>query len=378
MKVLIINYEFPPIGGGGATASYQIAERLSTTYNIKVLTGGYGDLPRYEKVGHYEIYRVPAIRRKAESTTPIEMITFMLSGSWHGWKLAREWQPDVMAAFFGIPSGAVSWFIHKITRIPYTVSLLGGDVPGFQPYDLKLYHAITKPFIKSIWNNATGVSANSIGLAALANQTLPELPIQVITNGINHEMFYPSPVSPPLPTRILFVGRLVQQKAPLDLIRAAAILREKTNHPFVVEIVGDGPLLPELRQLTRKLNLTEQIQFSGWCPFEQLADRYRSAHIFCLPSLDEGMPYVVVQAMACGLPIVGTDIMGTQELVKHGVTGYLSPVSQPEKLAESFSLLIENQALRQQMGMEGAKVAAEYNWERFTASYIALFEQAHR
>ncbi len=378
MKILIINYEFPPIGGGGATASYQVAERLSHEHEIKVLTGTYGSLPRYEKVNKYEVYRVPAIRRKAERTTPFEMITFILSACWFGWRLVRQWKPDVMATFFGMPSGAVGWFIHKMTGIPYTVSLLGGDVPGFQPYDLRLYHALSKPFIKRIWRAAGGVSANSVGLAQLANQTTPELEIFVITNGVDHDMFYPPSEEPDLPIRILFVGRLVRQKAPVDLLKAAACLRQKTQQPFVIEFIGDGPLLAEMQTQAQALGLTGVVEFSGWCPFEQLADRYRASHIFCLPSLDEGMPYVVVQAMACGLPVVGTDIMGIQELVEEGVTGHLVPAGQPDALAEALAHIINDSQQRHLMSQAGQRAAQKYNWHGFIQNYLHLFNQAVR
>ncbi len=376
MRILIINYEFPPIGGGGGTASLQAAARLSEKHAVKVLTSRYADLPSYERIDRFEVHRVPVMRRRQDRSNIFEMMTFILGAMWGGRRLIREWQPDVMAAFFGIPSGVAAWIFHLLTGIPYTISLLGGDVPGFTGIGLELHYRLLKPLIRVIWRKAAGVTANSVGLANLAQQTTPELDIQVIVNGIDTEQFCPAETPPPAPVRVLFIGRLVEHKAPGDLIQAAALLKQKDIAPFVIEFVGDGPLRESLENLSVELAVDDRVEFSGWWPFEQLADKYRSAHVFCLPSLHEGMPYVVVQAMACGLPIVGTDSIGMQELVVDGENGFLIPISTPDQLADRLAAVINDPDLRARMGIKAREYALPYNWDIFAERYEALFRAA--
>src|SRR5262249_7766106 len=154
------------------------------------------------------------------------------------------WKPDAVIAFFGIPSGPVGLLLKLIGGRPYIVSLRGGDVPGFQPYDLALFHKLLGPVIRLLWKKAVAVVANSGGLAALGRRFAPEVPIEVIPNGVDGRKFHPAADGKkhPGPVRMLFVGRVVFQKGLDVLLEALAGLPVELD--YELEIIGDGDERP--------------------------------------------------------------------------------------------------------------------------------------
>ena len=183
MKILLINSEFPPIGGGAGNASANLARCLAFLgHQVIVLTAAYRDLPREETLEEVLVYRIPAGRRWMDRSSAFEQLCFVAAASLAAWRLVRRWNPDVTLAFFGMPSGAVAWLLKKLFGIPYVVSLRGGDVPGFRPYDFKFYHRLIGPFLHVIWRDAAAVVANSTGLRDLALAFDPGAEIPIVPN----------------------------------------------------------------------------------------------------------------------------------------------------------------------------------------------------
>ena len=148
MRILIINSEYPPIGGGAGNACANLgAELAAQGQDVTVLTVRYGDLPEFQEEKGVHIWRIKSLRRHKERSGAFEQGFFVLSGSLGTLSLLRKWQPDVIIAFFGVPAGAVTWLTGGLTRIPYLVSLRGGDVPGFRPYDFAFYHRLMAPVL---------------------------------------------------------------------------------------------------------------------------------------------------------------------------------------------------------------------------------------
>src|SRR5688500_14360277 len=141
MRILILNREYPPIGGGAGDARAHIADQFERMgHTVTVVTSRFGTLPHRQHQGGMTLDRVPGLRRRQDRSNPLEQIIFILSASL--WTLRRipRFRPHATLAFFGVPSGPVAWLIKKLFRVPYVVSLRGGDVPGFRPYDFRLYH----------------------------------------------------------------------------------------------------------------------------------------------------------------------------------------------------------------------------------------------
>ncbi|MGD8777268.1 MAG: glycosyltransferase family 4 protein [Syntrophobacterales bacterium] len=373
IRLLLINYEYPPLGGGAGNATAHLAREFTLLgAEVMVLTSGFRGLPAKETSNGFAVKRIPTIRRRLDRCTPVEMLTFMISASLTALRLTRSWRPDVTIAFFGIPCGPVAYTLKAIYGVPYIVSLRGGDVPGFQPYDLALYHRLMKPAICFLWRQATCVVANSQGLRDLAQSSEPDVTIHVIPNGVDPERFRPEG-SPNRngPVRLLYVGRLTYQKGVDVLIQALNKLDSEIE--FEVELVGDGNARRPLERMAREFDLVDRLHFTGWLDRTEIPQRYQQADIFVLPSRDEGMANVILEAMASGLPVIATKIPGNAELVRHGENGLLVMPDDSEQLADALSELMNKVELRQRMGSSGrALVERGYSWSHMAQQYLEV------
>jgi glycosyltransferase involved in cell wall biosynthesis len=366
MRILLINYELPPIGAGAGNATDQIARCLAGAgLEVLVLTSRYRTLPARERRDGYLIWRAPAVRRRVDRCSPAEMLTFMIGAAPLAVAIGRRWRPDAACAFFGVPSGPLALLLRNLFGIPYLVSLRGGDVPGFMGRELALLHRLTLPATLSIWRHSAGLIANSPGLVALARRTWPAAPIELIPNGIDLETFRPPDRRRPArPLRLLCVGRLASQKGVVHLLDALAQARSSPR----LRVVGDGPERPQLERAAHALGLGQRVEFMGWVPRADLPRHYGWADAFVLPSLDEGMPNVVLEAQASGLAVVGTDVAGTRDLVEPERTGLLVPPADPAALAAAIDRL-EDAALVCELGNSSRLAALAYGWEGVAARY---------
>lgn len=419
MKLLLVNYEFPPVGAGAGNATDHTARQLTELgHDVVVLTAAHGHLPRKEKRHGYTVLRAPALRRRADHSTPLEMLSFTLGGTMRALSLTRTWQPDACLCYFTLPCAPVGWVLKHRLGIPYAALLRGGDVPGFEPERMARMHRLCGPAIRALWQDADAVSANCDWLANLARKELPGLDVSVIPNGVDTTEFCPRP-SPEhgAETRLLFTGRLASQKGVDVLLRALALAKqepdagrphtadsqnapdERVPHgqaaqgrqghtaqadsnrtstadpsttsatrpqaPLRLDIVGDGPLRPELERMTAQLGLSDSVTFHGWMQREDLPAAFAAADIFVLPSLDEGMPNVLLEAMASGLPAVATSAGGSAELVISDATGLLVPPGNHRALAEALQVLTRDPDLGRRMGRK-ARARAEqiFSWRR--------------
>jgi glycosyltransferase involved in cell wall biosynthesis len=287
--------------------------------------------------------------------------------------LARIARPDVSLAFFGLPSGAVAWFLQLMLGIPYVVSLRGGDVPGFRPYDFWLYHRIAVPFLHVIWRGAKVVVANSEGLRSLARAFDSRVDIRVVPNGVDTERFAAAERKWD-PAIVLSVGRIVHQKGLDVALQALAGLRDLDWH---WRIAGDGPELPTLRARIAQAGLASRASFLGWQTSEQLRQEYARANLFLFPSRHEGMPNAMLEAMASGLPVIATRIAGNEELVENEQTGLLVQSEDPDALMSALRRVLPDGVLRAKMGRAGrARAAATYGWEKAASDYRSMLEEA--
>jgi len=371
MRLLLINYEYPPLGGGAGNATANLArEWAALGHEVLVMTSRYADLPVRETRDGYQVWRIPALRRAADRSNPLEMLSFLLSAMVHVLRLGRAGRPTVSVAFFGIPSAPAAWLLRVLYGVPYWVSLRGGDVPGFQPYDLKHFHRLTRPIIYLLWRGAAGVVANSQGLAALASRTALRLPIPVIPNGVDTRFFCP-PAAPAPPSAWLFAGRLREQKGLHFLIQALAHLSPSERASLHMTVVGDGPWGEQFQRLAQEVGVADCLRFVGWLDRPNLAEAYRRHALFILPSLDEGMPNVLLEAMASGMALIATDIAGNQELVAGN--GWLVPPADSAALADALRQALHQPEALALLGQKSRARAEARSWRVAAQAYLDLF-----
>jgi len=186
--------------------------------------------------------------------------------------------------------------------------------------------------------------------------------IEIVYNSIRVEEF-PRQVrrnSVHLPV-VLGVGRLDPKKGYHVLLHACALLRRRGVR-FQTVLIGEGTEKDRLMGLRRQLGLEGQVELLGKLPFEEVKPWYYRADVFVMPSVvtpqgdTDGLPTVVIEAMAASLPVVGTSTGGIPEAVREGITGFIVPANSPEALADRIQQLLEREDLRIQFGMEGRRV----------------------
>lgn len=379
LRILMVNHEFPPLGGGGGIVTYHLGrEFVRRGHEVVLITSGFDRLPCFQLVEGVRVHRLPALRGSRDVAKVHEMLSFVLSGSIWALRNVDKLRPDVVQVFFGIPSGPIAYLLKKAAGVPYVVFLGGRDVPrpNPDPPHYRYLYAILKPAIRAIWRGAGAVVACSRGLKELALKTDPSVDIKVIPDGIDLSKFR-APKRPidPDPVRVLSIGRLIPRKGFHRLIAALPALRRRASRRFILEIVGEGPMMGELKRMAEELGVSDIVRFVGSVPYERLHERYESAHIFALCSSAEGMPLVVLEAMATGLPVVASRVQGIDELVSDGVNGFLiDDPSDAEAIAEGLAKLIDDGRLRLRMGEEALRTVGRYDWSNIAERYLRIYK----
>jgi len=201
--------------------------------------------------------------------------------------------------------------------------------------------------------------------------------VKIIPNGVDTKLFNPFvPDSTSIRKKYrikndyaLFVGRLVEQKGVHFLIKAIA---ETKLHAV---IVGDGPLRLYLQNLSRSLGVDKQMHFVGTIPSNELPKFYAEAAVFVVPSLAEGLPLVGLEAMASGLPLLGSRISGISEIINHGHNGFSVRPGDIGHLRKRLIQLFEDASLRKTMGARSRKIAeTEYSWDQVAKRTFHLYQ----
>ena len=380
LKVLMVNYEFPPIGGGGGTTTRFLAKyltRLDVEVNVMTSNPGKEDI-----VDHHEGYRMHYVgptKNKLSGTHIPELARFALTIIYYSKIVLNRIKPDLIHCFFTLPSGSCGLYCKKFYNVPYITSVLGADVPGFNIGDWRLdaYHALTRFLSKSIWKNSSHIVANSNSLKETCNEFSPNNKIEIISNGVDTELFYPAKNKKSnSEIQLLFISRLMPQKGIDTLIKACDVLNKRGVTNYKLTIVGEGHLKNLMFSLIEKYNLREKINHLGWKDLEELPDIYRAADIFILPSVMEGMSSVVLQAMASGLPIVASRVKGFEEVLEENENGLFAEYNNPGQFANAIEKLIESESLRKSMSEKSLKKSKMFSWESIAKQYLELYEKA--
>lgn len=373
MKILVLNYEFPPLGGGaGDVAKALCREYAARGHEVKVITSWYTGLPRHERIDGYEVHRVRACRRHRERSDFIQMGCYVLGAFPALMHMCRTWRPDVIHSHFLLPTTLLAFAAWGIFRIPYIITLHGGDVPSHLPEQTSSVFRLVKPVAGLIGSHATCIAAVSEGLCRLAGDDFPRLRTRIvhIGNGV-HTEGPPRGEKFPVPT-FLFVGRLSPEKNLPFLMEAMARIRSR--YRFI--LAGDGPERKTVESLIVRHNLQDTVLLKGWVERPEIQELMRGSHFLVLPSAREGMPMVVLQAYACGLPVIATRIPGLETLVEHGRTGFLLDPGDSAGLAEILQEVCDNPALSANMSASCYETAVtRYPWEKSAQAYLSHMER---
>ncbi len=370
MKILVLNYEFPPLGGGAGNATLRMFEVFSgySELEIHLVTSSLGKFRKENFSSNITIHFLDIGKDPRQIFN--QSIGNLITYTWKAYKYARELVTlhnfDLIHAFFGIPCGYIAM---KMGGVPYIVSLRGSDVPFYS----KKYKWLDRFFLKrmsgKIWKRAAYVVANSRGLKALALQSYPKQVIEVIPNGIDLQKFYPaSRKNRKGMLRVIAVGRFIPRKGYGYLIKALEGLQSQVQ----LSLVGAGPLKEELESIAKQVE--GNVHFTGRVPHEELPELYRSHDVYVQSSFNEGMSNTLLEAMASGLAVVATNTGGSEELVSGN--GFLVSMRDSKDIREKLLHLCNNSVLVKEMGVRSRIVAEQFGWEHCAGQYNNLYKSS--
>lgn len=381
MKILFLNYEYPPLGGGAGNATTYLLKEFAKIPDLEVdlVTSSIDEKYHLEKIAeNVLIHRLPIgkNRKNLHFQSQKDLLIYFWKALRFTRKLLKKEHFNLTLAFFSVPCGFLAWILKKQFKVPYVVSLRGADVPGFSERFALLYKLIA-PLIKKIWKESACVIAASQGLKDLARKTNPLQKIDIIPNGIDTNQFIKLESYKVIKSedqfKILCVTRITPRKNIRYLIEAFDQLRQKYTN-LSLQIVGEGDEKGNLEKLAKELDIEKQVNFVGLVSHEKLPAYYQSACVYVLPSQNEGMSNSMLEALSSGLPLLATDTGGTQELIENGINGFILKMKSAEDIAEKLEILIKDEELRKKMGASSREKAEGMGWEKIAQKYISIIK----
>ncbi len=260
----------------------------------------------------------------------------------------------------------------KLKRFKY-VAQIHLDIPPSGPagFLLKLY----KPLVlKQVLHGASSVIVftKSQKQEIQRRYGLDAGKVKVVPNGVEEKYYYNQSRKLHNKPRLLFVGRLNFQKNLKQLLRAL----DGVSDQFETNIVGDGEQEQELKKLTKELKL-QYIYFAGRADGQKLINYYKQADIFVLPSEREGMPLVLLEAMAMALPIVATNVTGSRDVVRDSENGLLVPYNDADAFRAALLRISSDPKLYKKLSQTSRKMAEQYSWSKVAAQFKNIYKAAH-
>jgi glycosyltransferase involved in cell wall biosynthesis len=376
MRILMLNNEFPPLGGGMGTANKALFDALADYPDIEVdlitsALGAHREARRFS--GRIQIFGVPVWNRNIHHSTNRELLTYAVQALPLAYRLHRRQAYDLCFAWSTVPAGGVALSLKRLCGLPYQVWVSGPDIPGFEQRYRAIYPLLT-PTIRSIWRGATAVIAKCAEEITMMQRVVPGLEITLIPNGVDLCAFQPAAPPPESePLRIICVARLIERKGQHHLIEAIKRLSD-AGVDIQLELVGTGDAHAALEAQTRRLGIADRVVFSGYVPRENLPAHYNAADVFVLPSFNEGLSLAALEALASGLPLVLSRTGGTTDLVEEGVNGLTFEWGNVPALTEHLRRLAGDRALVRRMGAQSRRRAKRFGWPAITERFVELFE----
>ncbi len=367
-NILILNYEFPPLGGGAGNALYNLLKIYSdfSNYNFTVIVSSF-DKGRVEDFApNIKIYylNIGKNKKNLHKQSLKDLLAYLVRAYFLSKKLNKKENFDLIHSFFAFPVALIPYFLN----VGYIVSLRGSDVPGHSPRFSFLYPFL-RPLFKKILNKADFVVANSNFLKNSAQkQSKIKKNIQVIYNGVCQKKFQSKNDLDNI-FRVLFVGRFNEVKGISYLLEAFFDFScDKKDVELL--LIGGGPLFKKLKEKYQ----SNKIKFLGIIKHKNLATYYARSKVFVLPSLAEGMSNTALEAMASGLSLLLSPVGDAKKLLAKN-NGFIVKVKSSEDIKKKLDLLYYDKDLLDKQRKNSAILAKEFSWEKFALKYKEIYDK---
>ena len=365
--IIIVTHYLPHIGGL-ELATYHIANELTKKSNEVHIITPYPDSNQDTTPIHIHRYPIHTYPDEPKIRSFLHGIMFFQKTL----RLIKEINPDIIHAQ-NITNSIPAYIAWKRYHIPYTICIHG---------NLELMGPFLPAFLKRFWPKLPHIKAAS-QIIALTNEMAARFEKElgrkptVIPNGVDLDRFYPAEnnekkksVSPV----ILTLSRIDNKKGLEYAIESMTKIHAKFPTAKLM-IVGDGEYRSELEKLVEINMLSATVEFTGLIPNSEVPAYLRNADIFLLPSLYEGLPLTLLEAMACGLPVISTPVSISPEIIATWKNGYVIPFKSPNAISESVIDLLSNPDKRREFGLNSFKAANEtLAWEKVAKQYAELYQ----
>ena len=373
IRVVMVISSFAPVIGGAERQALQLAQRLvQQGLTVQVLTRRYPGLEATEEMNGVKVWRLPVA---GNGRNPLSSVMFTAGVVL--WLIRHAKEYDVVHVHASL-SPAVSALLAKLwTRKPVLVKVAcsgpHGDVASMR----------RRPFLslrcRLLRRADRFLVLNSESIQELQELGLDKRQMASIVNGVDTTYFAPNEQKVTAPIEVkqasgkaVFVGRLTTQKGVDLLLRAWAQLVE----PRQLILVGEGAERSSLEALASELHL-DYVTFTG--STNDVRSYLQQADLFVLPSRSEGIPNALLEAMACGLPVVASAVGGIPDVVQDGESGLLVPPDDVPALAKAIRRLLVDPDLRRQMGQKARqRVESDYSLQSTTNRHLELYREVTR
>ncbi len=381
MRIMIVTDQYPPMVGGVPRVTHDLATDLAARgHQVWVVAPSQGarDIRRYEQ--HVRLYRFSSFEWPTYEGLRIPFLPLLPVRN-----LIKKSDPHVVHIHSPVVLGNIAQIMAGGLRkpviatnhyLPINISRsLSNDAVISKPFNL-----ITYSYLVSFCNRCEYVTAPTQTALNLLYEHGLKAPASAISNGIDLRRYTPGPKDEQLRARfhlppdrplILHVNRLFEEKRVDVLIDAVAKMQSKAH----VMITSTGPMEAELRAQVKRLHLEDRISFPGFIRDADLVPLYRLADIFAIPSEADLQSLATMEAMACGLPVVAANAFALPELVHHEENGFLFQPGNSEEMARYLDRLVDDAALRRQMGAKSLEIVAAHDRTQVLTQWEALYRR---
>ncbi len=382
MKVLLLTEYFPSsdnaeITGGVENRVYHISKELAKNNDVYVISSLQPELKKHSKINGVNVHRIWPIFAYTSTGNLVKRVLLGLNLILKLPFFIKKNEIDVVdsQSFFCYPSSIIAKMFTKKTFITYHEVWLNNWIKNTRTL-FGLIGEIAERFILLL---AKLFSVKMIAVSKFTEKKLIENGISKITvvpNGIDLKKYNSIKIKKSSFPTLCFAGRLIEHKRVKDLITAIFILK-KTYPKIRCEIVGNGPEKNRLVKLTKRLELSRNIEFTGFLKnHDDVIKTIKSSHLLIHPGTVEGFGITLLESMACSVPYVCSDIDVFKEITKNGKGGLIFKQKKPEDLANKISTLLSKKQLYKKKVGDGRKLVKKYDWKAITKKVETIYKKS--